>query len=197
MRRGRCGAVAVVVVSLGLVGCTGEAEPGPQTIGPESSTSASGSATSSAAATSSAPATAPKPAQTFPPEQQPIVDVYWAYYDALYALRTQTDDEVRAALLPYAASNVVEHVVGQFAGYRENGTEPSGQPIFGLLEVSVSGATSTVRECRDSSGESIIKVSTGEVLETGAPGLSARTDFAQLPSGDWQIVETYATPGGC
>ncbi|GAB3293091.1 hypothetical protein GCM10027298_00530 [Epidermidibacterium keratini] len=197
MRIRLLGACAAVALAAGLVGCTGEEDPGPQTIGPESSTSATGSASSSAALSSAAVTTAPKPAQTFPPEQQPIVDVYYGYYDALYSLQADTDDSVRAALTPYATAEVVEFVVGVFAKYRLNGEESRGWPTYGTIEVVVDGQAAVIRECRDSSSESVVKVDTGEVVDYGSPNTQTQTDLAIQPTGNWAVTETYATGGGC
>ena len=199
MRIRLLGAAASVALVVGLAGCTGEEDPGPQTIGPESSTSATSSVTSSAPATSSAPVTAPKPAQTFTPEQQPIVDAYYGYFDALFSLRTQTDDEVRAALSPYAVPERVEKVVQTFATYRAEGKEPAGTPGFGPLDIVVaSPQAATVIECHDGSQEAMIDVATGQVLETGAAGTRLQTELTVDPtSGAWLVSKAYSDLNAC
>ncbi|GAB3293802.1 hypothetical protein GCM10027298_01920 [Epidermidibacterium keratini] len=192
------GACAAVALAAGLVGCTGEEDPGPQTIGPESSTSATESGSSSAAPSSAAPPTAPKPAQTFPPEQQPIVDAYYGYFDALFSLRTQTDDEVRAAMTPYAVPERVEKVVQTFATYRAEGKEPGGSPGYRPIEIAaVSDQASTIVECHDGSQETMVDIATGQVIESGVQQNRLQTELVLDPSGSWLVDKAYWEVGKC
>lgn len=189
--------IAALSLCTALAGCTGNDDPGPQTIGPESSTPTTTSAAPSSS-TSAAPTTAPKPAQTFPPEQQPIVDAYYGYFDALYSLRTQTDDEVRAVMLPYATPERVEKIVATFAGYRAEGKEPQGGPDYGEITVTVDGTTATVEECRQTDQEVMIDTATGQIVESGSVPTKLTTILElQAPSGAWLVTTAYADEYQC
>ncbi|WP_153502749.1 hypothetical protein [Cumulibacter manganitolerans] len=191
----------------GLSAAESVADPAREPAEDPSNHSASGSSgasgagpASSSSAAPSAPPTIPPPSSappTIPPADQAALAAYKHYYETIYTLGTPSAQQVRTAFAPYAEKHVIDNWVAVFAQFAADGTRPSGQVTFGAIQVSVTAGTATVYECRDATTETMSKVSTGELVSHGSPGMRIDSQLNLGGDGRWRITSSGVQPNGC
>ena len=187
MRQMRRFAAMMVAGCLALTAAACGADPGtkPSELN-ESSTSS--------AATSSPPTSTSAPVDD---EEQAVISQYKGWFEAVNGMGLATDEQVAAALAPYATEALVQNSVDVFANKRADGLIPGGAVVFGDIEVTLNGDAAAVRECRDGSSETSVEVSTGNVVAAGMPGTLYEADLKKDPQGTWLMSDYSALEGEC
>lgn len=180
--RRRTAGLLVAAMVLVTAACNGETTK-PSELSDDSSTSA-------------APSTA-APSTSTSPEQQAVIDQYKSYYNTIYTLSSPSDEEVRAAFLPYADDFMVENWVNVFKSFAAQGKRPGGSIEFGPIEVKITGNTAETRECRDGTSELLVSTTDGTTISHGAPGTLVEAGLIQDTAGDWRVWKAVATEGEC
>lgn len=198
-------AIAVAAMGVVLAACSEEPTPRPSELSAESSASASegsesaadDSGSSSSAWTRSDESSASSSAA--PTVDQTVLEVYKSYYNAIYTLKTPTDEQVRQAFTPYAEQLLVDNWVKVFAKFASNDVMPSGGVTFGPTQITMlpGDAEATVYECRDGTSETMSKISTGQVVSHGSPGTRIDSKLRKGTDGEWRVFSTDLQDAAC
>lgn len=138
----------------------------------------------------------PAPSSSVSADEQAIIDAYKGYFNTLSALGGATDAEAQDALAPYAEPGLIGAVVAVLQKYRAEGKKPGGHVTFGDIQVTMTGNSATISECRDGSSESLVDADTGAVLSVGGPGQKFEAT-AHKSSGQWLLSGSKGTKNGC
>ena len=201
-RGGSCASfLFAVVLGTATAGCGGQDVTQPsqltETMATTAPTTRDPAPQSSTSKTASPSATGAPTATAVPDENQAAIEAYKHYYETIYSLGTPTAKQVQAAFAPYAEAHVVGNWVTVFAQFAANDQRPSGTVTFGAIQVAVIGSAATVYECRDGTSETMTKVSTGDVLSHGAPGMRIDSQLNLGTDGNWRVSSSDVQSGGC
>ena len=186
-RRGRMAALVLTAgLTLSTVACTDDTRTKPSELTDSPSTSASASQTSPSSASPSAAS-----------EEEAVIAAYKGWFETVNGMGLATDEEVAAALAPYATNKLIENAVAVFSAERAKGVIPGGTVNFGKIEVEFTGQGALVRECRNSSTETSVDAATGNVVGTGSAGTRYEAKLSKNSQGLWLMSDYSALPDQC
>ena len=186
-RRGRMAALVLTAgLTLSTVACTDETPTKPSELTDRTSTSASASQTAPSSASPSAPS-----------EEEAVIAAYKSFFTVLTNVKDMSESSVRILLDPYGTGLAVDRLVEVAQMLSANGQRPAGKVIFAATEVEMeSSASAVVRECRDTSTETIVDVTDGSVVSAGAPGTKFDAQLTKV-DGAWKVSTYDAVEGAC
>ena len=201
----------IVVVLLGVVGCTSSSADGPGTTSAGTTASASvidpSPSSTPAASSSLAPSVIDVPTlpTTLDPAAQEAADrssvegqwvAFWNVYDAI--VRTPKDQraaELAAVAVPPVSDNVLDAA---------NQADIDGVDNYGPVthrlswQFPINGAsTATIADCQDQSQVGTIKVLTGEISALGQPRSNMRGVFNKGEDGVWRLSQILFLEAAC
>ncbi len=130
-------------------------------------------------------------------EQEAIVSQYKAYFEETNDLVGASKAVVFETLTNYAWPVVVETTYEGLQAFNAQGQRGGGQIVFGELVPVVTGDAAEFEECRDTSTETVVSMSTGEVIGRGSPGTLFWVSFHLDPDGKWRIADSTVGAAEC
>ncbi|WP_134324513.1 hypothetical protein [Cumulibacter soli] len=181
------------ILALALAGCGDDPDTKPTELSATSSSSASASPSDTPPPSESSTSSAPD----VDPEEQAVIDAYKGFYTTLNSLTDLSEAAVTEAMSPYAKDGALQQVIAAAANFASHGYIPGGSIEYAQIEVAFTGdSEATVKECRDTSNETILDADTGAEISKGGPGTSIQA-FVDKDEGGWRVSGFLAKEDQC